>query len=512
MNKFKDGLSGLFSKGKSLGALATALLIVVVIIFNVIIFNLTRAFGLYIYKPEMTDLRISGNTDYLFSGISEGKTVTIAFCMEEEDLKNHATGSYVWQTVRQLDERYDFIKVKYVNMLNHRDENGELFPFSKFITQDEKGEDIPINSSSVIFYEGEGENFRVITDRYTSAGFVDFFTLDSQGSVRAYIGEEVVASMVAWVLHDEHPTAYITEKHGETVDVSFGNMLTCAGYEIKIINLREVGKEIPSDAALVVISNPTSDFYRIKGDSSGRSEIEKLESYLDRGGSVYVTLDPLSKNLPVLEGFLAERGIKIAGTTDDSGRFIRALVSDSDNGITTDGYSFVCDYASSPASSRINAILSTYTDTRVLISGVAALELDTSLGAQPLLVSSSSSSLVADGEKIDNDGEYVIAALSERRNDDGTYGRVVLVPSIYMTASDALVSEGYANGDYLYSLFYAFFDSTAAPIGMRAVTYGAPTLEGFTMKRAHTFTAIVIAIPVVIMAIGAVVIIKRKNR
>ena len=81
-----------------------------------------------------------------------------------------------------------------------------------------------------------------------------------------------------------------------------------------------------------------------------------------------------------------------------------------------------------------------------------------------------------------------------------------------MTASDALVSEGYSNGDYLYALFSAYFDSTAAPIGCTAVTYGSPILEGLTMQTARRFTAIVIAIPIIIMAVGAVVIIKRKNR
>lgn len=318
--------------------------------------------------------------------------------------------------------------------------------------------------------------------------------------------------MIAWVLHDEHPTVYLTEKHGETVDVSFGNMLTCAGYNIELINLRENNTEIPSDAALVIISNPTSDFYRLKGETAGRSEIEKLESYLDRGGSIYVTLDPLARDLPVLEGFLAERGITISSVTDDSGKRIRALVRDNANSISKDGYSFVCDYASSNASGIVKTVVSSFTDARVLISGVAGLELDSTLGAQPLLVASKDASLVAGGKEIDDGGGYAVAAISERKNDDGTYGRVVVIPSIYMTARDALVSEGYSNGDYLYALMNSFLGSTAAPIGMRAVTYGAPILEGFTMKRARTFTAIVIAIPVTVMAAGLFVIIRRKNR
>jgi hypothetical protein len=214
----------------------------------------------------------------------------------------------------------------------------------------------------------------------------------------------------------------------------------------------------------------------------------------------------------VLEGFLAERGITVSGITAEDGSTIRSLVRDNSNSVTTDGYSFVVDFADSPASSRIKTILSSYTDARVLISSVAGLEIDATLGAQPLLSASDNSSLVAEGRVVDSEGGYTIAGFSERRNDDGSYGRVVVIPTIYMTARDALVSENYSNGDYLYALFSAFFGATSAPIGCRSVTYGTPMLEGFTMSTAHLFTILVIAIPVALAMIGTVVIIKRKNR
>ena len=194
MKKFLDGLRGLFAKDKGTGTAATVLMIAAVVLLNVVIFTLTSAFGLYIYSPEYLDVSISGNTDAIFEGLSDGKEVTVIFCMEEDELKNHETGVYVYKTVNQLRERYSFIKVKFVNMLTKRDENGELFPLEKYKT-DMRGKETPIRSNTVIFTSGE--NYRTVTDTATSSGFASFFSLDSSGEAYAYCGEEIAASMIA---------------------------------------------------------------------------------------------------------------------------------------------------------------------------------------------------------------------------------------------------------------------------------------------------------------------------
>ena len=507
MKKLMDRLSGLFAKDRQTGTLATCLMIAAVVLFNVIFYTLTAAFGLYIYTVETTDLTISGNTDSLFSEISEGREVTVTFCMDEETLKNHDTGSYVYKTVSQLRDRYDFIKVKYVNMLTKRDENGELFPLERYKV-DMRGNETPIRTNTVIF--SSGGNYRTVTDTYSSAGFADFFSLDSEGVAYAYCGEEIVAGMIAWVLNDEHGVAYMTEKHGETADLAFANILTCAGYYIDTLNLRD--NEVPSDAELVIISNPTSDFYRLGEGVTGRSELERLESYLASGGNLYVSLDPLARRLPVLEGFLAEWGITLSGVEAEDGTYTRALVKDTAMGISADGYSFVCDFGESAGGSNVKAVVSTVTDGRVLAASCAALELDASMNTGALLSVSNSASLVAGGETVDSEGGYTVAAYSFRDNDNGTKGRVVVVPTIYLTASDALSSDGYANRDFLYTTLHLMLGSRSLPIGCNVAGYETNALENFTMKNARILTAVILAIPAVTALVGGIIIIRRKNR
>lgn len=507
MNKFRDALKRLGSRDRPAAALSTSVLIALVVVLNVLIFALTSAFGLYIYSPDVTDLTISGNTDNLFLNVPSGREVTITFCMEEEALKSHSTGSYVWKTAKQFEERYSFIRIKYVNMLTKRDENGEIFNFEKYKT-DMRGNETPIRQNTVIF--SSGDSYRVITDSYSSAGFADFFSLDSSGAAFAYVGERIIAGMISWVLNDEHGTAYFTQKHGETADVSFANILTCAGYYVDVINLRD--EEIPSDCDLVVISNPTSDFYRLADVAVGRSEIERLEDYLLRGGNLYVTLDPHVKSLPVLEDFLKEWGVELITHTNDKGVPSRALVRDNSLGISTDGYAFVAEYADSIGAGNVKTLATGYSDGGVLLADTGALKLDNSLGAYPLLTSSPSANLAASGEVIDSDGTYAVASYTERKNENGTLARVVVIPTIYLTAQDALISEGYTNTDFLYSVFYALFNAKSAPLGCKTVTYNTTVLENLTMQNARIYTALVMALPVALGIVGTVIIVRRRNR
>ena len=507
MNRFKDEIRRLGSRDKPFMALSTCVLIALVVVLNVLIFSLTNAFGLYFPKNSASEFTISGNTDSLFEDVPKGREVTVTFCMDKETLKAHATGKYVHDTAQQFAERYPFIKIKYVNMLTKADEDGKIFDFDKY-TVDMRGKETQIRQNTVIF--SSGENYRVVTDSYSSAGFADFFSLDGNGSVFAYVGERIMAGMISWVLTDSHGTAYMTQKHGETADVSFANILTCAGYYIDVINLRD--NEVPNDADLVVISNPTTDFYRLESGTAGRSEIERLEDYLEKGGSLYVSLDPGAKRLPVLEGFLAEWGVKVVGKENDKGVHEHAIVKDTTLGISTDGYAFVADYADNTDAGAVAALATKYKNGGVLLASSGALLLDEALGARPLLTSSGAASLALGGKTIDTAGSYTVASFTERENDDGTVARVVVIPTVYLTAQDALLSDRYVNTDFLYSVLKTSLGASTAPIGCTTYTYYTTALENLTMQNARIFTALVLLIPASLAVAGTVVIVRRRNR
>ena len=324
--------------------------------------------------------------------------------------------------------------------------------------------------------------------------------------VTAYSGEELFSAMICRVTSGNAKMAYFTQHHGEMADITFTNLLTSAGYDIDVINLRE--SAVPEDADLLIISNPTSDF-EASWDGSVYTETDRLRAYMERGGNLYVSMDPYAKTLTVLEDFLREYGISFAYSENALGRRIKSIVKDPRNSITTDGFTLVCGYADSDVSRSISERVDKSLG-GVLVRETGALEL--SGGAKAILTSSSASVLEAGGETVNGDGSYAVAASSSLTHKNGNTSRVFVIPSIYLTVSDALVSDGYSNKDFLFSTFEELFGATGLPYGTRPILYSSNILQNLTMETARIYTAIAVSIPVAVAAVGTVVLIRRKNR
>jgi hypothetical protein len=89
---------------------------------------------------------------------------------------------------------------------------------------------------------------------------------------------------------------------------------------------------------------------------------------------------------------------------------------------------------------------------------------------------------------------------------------VFVIPTAYITATDAFLSESYSNKDFLYSVLEVLFDSNPAPRGCNQINYTAKRLENLTMGKAKLYTALTLAVPATLVAVGAIIIIRRKNR
>lgn len=501
MNKNLKKVAEVVTGRKFLSASTLALILAAVVMLNIFLYSLTSLFGWYLYTPDTrVDLSLTGSTDTLFEEANpHGREVTITFCQSRDDISVHDTGAYVWKTALGFEERYGFINVEYKNLHTDR---GEL---SKYTT-DMKGNETPLYTTSVIF--SSGNNYRVLTDYTTSAGYKDFYTLDSEGYIYAYSGEEVMASMICWVLSDEHKNAYVTTGHSETVDVTFANLLSSAGYYVSVINLRE--RAVPEDANLVIISNPTADFAKGKEGSGVHTEIERLESYMNRGGNLYVSLDPYARKLPVLEEFIARYGISLSGELSEGGVYQRDIVMEDSQAISNDGLTFVAGYGSGALASAVKSDAGLYGTGRVVMRKASRLEL--SKGAEALLVSSSSS-VCYSGDKVSYEGGgFAVAGVNRVENADGSSSTVVVIPTVLMSGADALITNGYSNRDFFYSVFSNLFGADFAPYGTRHIMYDTSVLEDLTSSAKKAYVAVLVAIPVVIAAAGFIIIRRRKNR
>lgn len=505
MNNFKQKLTA-YLKGRDFPAtVLTAIIIAAVVFVNVIIYTLSTVFPLYLHSPEEDDFSISSSSEALFEKYIElGERVTVTFCSYEDQVNSHDTGKFVLKTAKEFASKYpEFITLRFVNAITKLDSEGKSAAEELEIYGDEGNNNL--NDTSVVF--SSTSSFRVLTDKVTGVGYADFYTLDSNKNVTSYNGEEIFVSSILWTLSENHGVAYMTIGHGETADYTLYNILTAAGYEVKDINLRK--SDIPEDAELVIISKPTADFER--GADGFKTEYERLRQYQERGGNFFITLNPLTKKLPVLESFISDFGVSLY--TVESGE--KALIKDSQNAITTDGFTLVAEYADTDYAQAMKQIIGDRTgdtDASVIIRNVAALTLDPSKNVYPILSSSASSVCRAGGDTVDEAGNYTIAACAVAENDFSDSAKLFVMSEGMMTTGDAVVSDGYSNKDFLYSIFDVFYEKGDMPYGCNSVVYDTQILENLTMGSAKIYTALILTVPAVIAVVGAILIRRRKNR
>ena len=90
---------------------------------------------------------------------------------------------------------------------------------------------------------------------------------------------------------------------------------------------------------------------------------------------------------------------------------------------------------------------------------------------------------------------------------------VIVVPSIFICAQDMLMTDGYANRNFIYSVLENLFGREGVPYGCKTTLfYTNGNLENLTMQTARIYTAIIMTIPAALAIVGAVIVTRRKNR
>ncbi len=132
-------------------------------------------------------------------------------------------------------------------------------------------------------------------DRYETVNATDYF---SQNGF-SYIERLVTAKLATFVDDMTLSTVTFTTGHGERISVNIRQVLEMGGY--KIDQLDTLTQDFPvEETSIVMISAPQSDF--------SPEEINKLDTYLDRGGNVQIYFDPIysSNDLNNLESYLKD--------------------------------------------------------------------------------------------------------------------------------------------------------------------------------------------------------------
>ena len=474
-----------------LGTAFLSAVLAVLILLNVIFGALAARFGWYFYAAERYEHTVGEASYALLRDVPEGKRVRVLFCMAEEELLDDPIYSLVLTTLRQLEERHDFIDIEFKNIYLNP---GEVKPF-RTRTVAGKTVEYAITEQSVIFVSGEdASDFRVVQ-------LESFFVLDSEEVITAYNGEEMALASIAYILRDTHPVAAFTTGHGENFGelLAFYTTLTAAGYDITLL---EPDGPIPPEVELVAITNPRWDFERGAAGSGVQAELDRLDAFLARGGDLFVSLDPYVKSeLTNLRAFLGARGL--IATQD--------VIRDPENSITYDGFTLVTEMESSPLGGRLGERIGAYSGSRAIVKEASSLVCTAAEGwvAEPILSSSPTSETYKNGVKTGEAGRYTVLAAAKDTAGDAT---VILTSSVFLLANDVMNSGTYINRDVVLAAIEDASGMTA-PVGCRLLPIENNRIEDLTMGVARLYAVLLsVALPLAVCAVGLFICIRRRRK
>ena len=178
----------------------------------------------------------------------------------------------------------------------------------------------------------------------------DYFYLTSDTSSTehwAYNGEQKFASLLLALTRAESPIAGFITNHGEQLEScqSFRTLVERAGFDVIDIDLTK--DEIPEDCRLLICYDPQTDFVGLGNDAyveGTKSEIDKLDGFLDKAYSFMLFVDKDTPVLPVLEEYLEEWGITVARAENAEGDVDTLTVRDQTQKLDKDGYTPLAEY------------------------------------------------------------------------------------------------------------------------------------------------------------------------
>lgn len=143
------------------------------------------------------------------------------------------------------------------------------------------------------------------TNRHRLINYIDMFEISSNASTgqrypSAAILESGLTNALAYCISEEETVVCFTTDHGEPnpgqmATILSGENITATSFSLKTA-------DVPEECRMLYIISPIYDFTA--------EEIERLDDYLDRGGSVQLAVEPVV-DLPRLEAYLAEWGVTL---------------------------------------------------------------------------------------------------------------------------------------------------------------------------------------------------------
>jgi ABC-type uncharacterized transport system involved in gliding motility auxiliary subunit len=365
-----------------------------------------------------------------------------------------------------------------------------------FVTKYKEGKDIAENSLIV----ESGSKYKII-GQYDLVE-VDYSNPYAEPQVTSVIAEQAITSAILYVTSEKNPVIYTLIGHEEgELSPDLNQYVTDENYTVKKLNIL-TEKWVPQVGDVLLINAPQRDL--------SEDELNKIKSYMDKGGRIIYFAAFTEKELPNFNSLLNAYGVKVT----------RGLVIEGDSGyMYQDPLNLVPEFTYQEIVSPIKS-----SNLYVLITAAMPIEevegkKDT-IRVESLLETSSKSyarvdlnNSVISKQEGDLSGPFKVAVAVTDEVDASNSeknGKLVVFSSSSVMATEAIQLSNGANLDlFLNSL--SWLAERKENLIIRPKSLQLESLE-MTNSQAYTISAIaVVIIPLLITASGIMVWLRRRH-
>jgi ABC-type uncharacterized transport system involved in gliding motility auxiliary subunit len=321
-----------------------------------------------------------------------------------------------------------------------------------------------------------------------------------QSNTALYVEYEVTNGILNALSQNVKETIYQPSGHEDLeIPDSFISHFSSIGYSFDRVNLYT--EEIPSDAALILITYPYIDY--------SETEVAKLKAYLEAGGSAFLLLGDDAKTRTNLNSLLEYYGVSVSEKLIVEGNSSYSISGDPTAFFTTvaEGNGIATTNLQGPAL-YLAAPIEFLPEKRASVTARTILE-TTELSYAKTITEETS---VLSKESGDDAGPFPVAAYITETNPDGSETKIVLV------SNPMLINEQL--NSFSFNLNMNFVGNMASALsGGADYVYIAPkSLDSAppfiltTNERAWLLLASFVIIPGVILLVGVNVWIRRRHR
>lgn len=492
------------------GTMATVLTVVfvaVLVLVNIVATSVFERFPLTIDMTSDDSYTISDETvDYIKNVDKEIKITVLA-----EESEFNSTSKYIRQAneiLKNIAKNNKNITVEYVDLMSNPEVKSEyeesLAEYDIIVeTGNNHERTTVVHPQDLVNFSSDFENSFQQNMGATLETFIEYYggmtAIQSYSTgIESNCAEQAFTSAVLRVTDADPKTVTFLTGRKEIASLSyFQKLLTANGYTVNSIDITT--QDIPQEANLIVMGAPSVDYTA--------DEVEKVSKFLDNDGKLKKNLLYIESvqqpNTPNIDELLEEYGIK----------FRDEFVYDSDGSNASNGYVFM---------ERANdKFMDDLKDD--------SLKLFTSIYTKPITVKYSEKSMKTceayvqtsdTGYTMDKNqkeltkGVTVTAAVGSKAvfvDDGADYSNLIALGSEFFLDDTVLQMSQYLNRQWILSLVNGVTGKSAD------ITIEPKTVEGGLFDLTNTQIRVlewvfIVIIPVIVLAIGITVWIKRKNR